>query len=160
MANRYSANNSNVKDLVRWYTDTTAELAKHKMAKVPWAYANYDDGTPITAEERIIYRQRADLKITFPNPFLASARNDRTFKSWWQTTGKAEYSVKESSPPSLVKITKPKKHIKSARPFFWQLPSKLYKFCVQPVFRKNVINLINDTYRYWGLKGVIKLFIR
>ena len=160
MANRYASNNSSVKDLVMWYTDTTAELAKHKMAQVPWAYANYDDGTPIMAEQRIIYRQRPDLKIAFPNPFQASGGNDKTFKSWWQKTGKAEYSIKESSPPSLVEITKPKKHIKSAKPFFWQLPSKLYKFCVQPIFRRNVKILISNTYRYWGLKGVIKLFLR
>lgn len=55
-------------ELIAWYR---ARLAAHELAGLPqgwWAYAHYDDGSPVAPSHRRAYRTRA-LQARFPNPF-------------------------------------------------------------------------------------------
>ena len=73
MLERYAGGRIEVFELMRWYH---ARLAEHAAAGLPegwWAYGRYADGTPIAREHRRLYRDRADLRERFPNPFQAGA---------------------------------------------------------------------------------------
>jgi hypothetical protein len=57
-------------ELIAWYR---ARLAAHHVTGLPpgwWAYATYDDGSPIAPAHRTAYRTRS-LHARFPDPFAA-----------------------------------------------------------------------------------------
>lgn len=85
MAAKNAARNREVSDLIKWYEKQTGEYGK-RLEKSTWAFASYDDGTPIGRAERILYRERIDLQRTFPNPFEASG-----FLAWCRSEGVREF---------------------------------------------------------------------
>lgn len=86
MATKNAGGNANVQHLVDWYEEQTRPLANDPLAKEPWAYGRYSDGSAIGKAERIVYRERLDLQVAFPNPFDAG-----TFLKWWETQGRVEF---------------------------------------------------------------------
>jgi len=86
MAAKNAGNNQAVHQLVNWYTKQTENLAHDPLAKEPWAYGTYADGTPISKAQRLVYRERTDLQAAFPDPFDAT-----TYLAWWNTQGKVEF---------------------------------------------------------------------
>lgn len=50
MAAKNAGNNQAVHQLVNWYARQTEGLAEEPLAKEPWAYGSYTDGTPITKQ--------------------------------------------------------------------------------------------------------------
>ena len=73
MTRRYAGDQIVVYELWRWYR---AEVAKATSPQVPeryWAFGHFADGTPISREHRLLYRQRADLRATFADPFASGA---------------------------------------------------------------------------------------
>jgi hypothetical protein len=87
MASKNAGANASVGELIEWYTNQTDKLATDPLAKVPWAYGTFSDGTPISKAQRVVYRERVDLQQAFPNPFDATG-----YKKWWNSQGKAEYA--------------------------------------------------------------------
>ena len=83
MAVKNSRANPNVIKIIEWYS---SELDKYKVQKRGWGYDSYSNGVKISREQRLIYRSRNDLQITFPDPFLSSS-----FLEWWESQGKIEY---------------------------------------------------------------------
>lgn len=103
MAAKNAGNNPTVHKLVNWYAKQTEELAKDPLAKEPWAYGVYSDGTPISKAQRVVYRERTDLQSAFPDPFDAT-----TYLVWWNTQGKAEFPElfnEETRDMALKKLT-------------------------------------------------------
>jgi hypothetical protein len=86
MASKNASNNAAVHQLVDWYASRTKNLASDPLAKEPWAFGTYSDGTPISKAQRLVYRERPDLQTAFPDPFDAS-----TYLSWWNTQGQVEF---------------------------------------------------------------------
>lgn len=86
MAAKNAGNNQAVHQLVNWYAKQTEALVDEPLAKEPWAYGFYTDGTPISKAQRLVYRERADLQSVFPDPFDAS-----TYLAWWNNQGKVEF---------------------------------------------------------------------
>ncbi|MBT9136727.1 MAG: hypothetical protein DDT34_01809 [Firmicutes bacterium] len=86
MAVKNAGNNPIVHQLVNWYAKQTESLAHDPLAKEPWAYGTYTDGTPISKAQRLVYRERTDLQVAFPDPFDAT-----TYLVWWNTAGKIEF---------------------------------------------------------------------
>jgi hypothetical protein len=86
MADKNAAGNTAVAELVQWYVDSTGELSKDPLAKVPWAYAAFSDGTAISPAQRIVYRDRPDLQEVYPDPFRAAG-----FLAWWNGHARLEY---------------------------------------------------------------------
>ena len=86
MAAKNAGNNPTVQDLINWYTKQIENLASDPLAKEPWAYGTYTDGTPISKPQRIVYRERVDLQNTFQDPFDAAG-----YLTWWNTKGKGEF---------------------------------------------------------------------
>ena len=165
MANIYSKGNDDVTQLVRWYKDSTDKLAEDSIAKVKWAYLNYDDGTPITAIERETYRIRGDLQTAFPNPFDTNTENGPTFKHWWELTGKREAGLETANstvtPQTQVTIDTKINAVptveKRAHPLV-RIPRGFYRFLARPAYRKAIFDLFSSTYRFWGIRGIAGLF--
>jgi len=86
MSLKNASGNAAVQKLVDWYAGETAVLAKDPLAKEPWAFGSYSDGTPISKAQRVVYRERVDLQAAFPDPFDASG-----YLAWWNAQGKREY---------------------------------------------------------------------
>lgn len=86
MADKNARGNPAVMELVQWYLDATRAVSRDPLARVPWAYATFSNGTPISAAQRAIYRDRPDLQRAFPDPFDA-----RGFPIWWKHQGQHEY---------------------------------------------------------------------
>ena len=86
MADKNAQGNESVAALVQWYLDATRDLAQDPLAKVPWAYGSFSDGTPITVAQRIVYRDRPDLQDNFDDPFDVSG-----YAQWWQRQAPREY---------------------------------------------------------------------
>lgn len=87
MADKNARGNTTVEALVKWYLDATRELAQDPLARVPWAYGTYSDGTQVQPAQRIIYRDRADLQDAFSDPFDV----DGGYVKWWKHQAVREY---------------------------------------------------------------------
>ena len=86
MAAKNAGNNSTVHQLVNWYAEQTENLSNDPLAKEPWAYGTYSNGTLITKAQRLVYRERTDLQAAFPDPFDLT-----TYLAWWNSQGKVEF---------------------------------------------------------------------
>lgn len=86
MAAKNAGNNPTVHQLVNWYAKQTENLAQDPLAKEPWAYGTYTDGTTISKAQRLVYRERTDLQAAFPDPF-----DSTTYLAWWNSQGKVEF---------------------------------------------------------------------
>lgn len=87
MATKNAGENSDVHQLIDWYEDQTKNLAQDPLAKVSWAFGKHSDGSVISKEQRLVYRERLDLQKAFPQPFDAS-----TYNQWWLSQGPNEYA--------------------------------------------------------------------
>lgn len=92
MAAKNAPGNASVQALVDWYADEARFDADEPVARVPWAFGGYDDGAPIPAAHRRIYRARPDLQAAFSDPFHAGAGS---LKAWMETQGPLEYAELE-----------------------------------------------------------------
>jgi hypothetical protein len=86
MAAKNGNDNPVVNQLVNWYAKQIESLASDPLAKEPWAYGTYSDGTQITKAQRLVYRERTDLQRRYPDPFDAT-----TYLAWWNTQGSVEF---------------------------------------------------------------------
>lgn len=86
MAAKNAGNNPTVDQLVNWYAKQTENHAQDPLAKEPWAYGTYTDGTPVSKAQRLVYRERTDLQAAFPDPF-----DPTTYLVWWNSQGKVEF---------------------------------------------------------------------
>jgi hypothetical protein len=79
--------------LRQWYIDACEQAGQSKLGKIPAKYNFYEDGTRIEDAQRILYRERADLQRTFPDPFATSGydRPDLAggYRAWYQAHGTA-----------------------------------------------------------------------
>ncbi len=79
MLRRYAYGHTEVFELLRYYRQ---ELARHRAVGLPdgwWAFACYEDGTPIPAAARTLWRRRRDLHDHFSDPF---ASGPGSFQIW------------------------------------------------------------------------------
>ncbi|HEY6044794.1 MAG TPA: glycosyl transferase [Nitrosospira sp.] len=103
MALKNANGNSAVQELINWYSSRTIALAHDPLAKTPWAFSIFSDGSPITVAQRLVYRERLDLQRTFIDPFDASG-----YLAWWNKQGPHEYPQlfdTKTQTAELAKIT-------------------------------------------------------
>jgi hypothetical protein len=70
--------------LVRWYRSECERQGERSYCNSVWHYARYNDGTPITRQQRLLYRKDQQLQSRFPDPF-ATGRD--SFHHWLMTSG-------------------------------------------------------------------------
>ncbi|MFC0676868.1 hypothetical protein ACFFGH_03250 [Lysobacter korlensis] len=88
MATKNAPGNTSVDALVQWYADEARFDADEPVAKLPWAYGAYSDGSPIPSAHRRIYRARPDLQAAFPDPFVAGRGS---LREWMLLQGPLEH---------------------------------------------------------------------
>lgn len=86
MAAKHAGHNTAVSNLIDWYAEQVDRISNDPLAKIPWAYNIHSDGTIILKEQRVVYRERADLQQRFPDPFDAA-----TYLDWWNKQGPEEF---------------------------------------------------------------------
>jgi hypothetical protein len=79
-----------VQELISWYERETAIADGDPIARWPWGFGQFSDGTPIEDCHRWLYRDNLDLQIAFPDPFDVESR-EFTFLKWCNTQGKLRY---------------------------------------------------------------------
>jgi len=105
MAAKNGSGNNAINRLVSWYTDQIKPLANDPLTNKSWAFSTFESGDLITKYQRIVYRSRRDLQLTFPNPFDIDG-----FETWWHIRAKSEYPDlfrNESKDSALQKIVTP-----------------------------------------------------
>jgi hypothetical protein len=70
MTGRYAGENFEVHELVAWYKRAIAAEAVG-LPESPWHYGRFGDGSPIPRAARLLWRERADLRRAFADPFDA-----------------------------------------------------------------------------------------
>jgi hypothetical protein len=95
MAERNGAGNQTLERLISWYQASIASTDEDVLARMPWAYGRYDNGTPIEPGHRRVYGTRPSLQRAFSNPFThvgkVSVDGHRSFAAWVRARGAAEY---------------------------------------------------------------------
>jgi hypothetical protein len=91
MSVKYSQQNRQSVDKIwRIYKKEIAVLESYKYEDLPWTLATFDDGSPITTEMRLYYRQHEHLQYRFPNPFCTIGDN---YLAYWKTHSNCQIFV-------------------------------------------------------------------
>jgi len=69
MTERYAGDNFEVHELVAWYRREVGAATLPAAELHPWHYGRFGDGTAIPRGARLLWRNRADLRRAFPDPF-------------------------------------------------------------------------------------------
>lgn len=88
MMGKNAAGNPAVRELVEWYAASARFDDDEPVARIPWAFGRYSDGTPITVGHRRLYRLRPDLQRAFPDPFDATGGG---LRAWMSVQGPLEH---------------------------------------------------------------------
>lgn len=91
MLNKYGADNPVLFELRNWYLSECDRAGQQELGKWPGQYANFDDGTPISRAQRVLYREREDLRKAFPDPFCTMPEHN-CYRDWYAANA-AEPSV-------------------------------------------------------------------
>lgn len=84
MLERYSYGRTEVFELLRWYR---SRLEHHRAIGLPsgwWAYGTYEDRTPIPRSHRLTWRERADVRAEFRDPYESGPGS---FSDWCKSEG-------------------------------------------------------------------------
>jgi len=155
MLSIYSSNSPSAAEIFSWYVKQLEERSNDPLSATPWAYGTFDDGSPISKQQRLIYRDREDLKKAFPNPYSTLTNKHKpSFSTWWHTTGMFETNPEKSSTKNaLTTHEKPSStpDIKAKKP----LTKKIFLILTNNEYRNNITVIIRNTYVLWGIKGVL-----
>lgn len=85
---RTTGGQSAAAELVDWYRRETMPTAAEKTVPPYYAFDKFEDGAPISMEQRLVYRARADVQRAHPDPF---ASGNGGYLAWWRAHARAEY---------------------------------------------------------------------
>lgn len=86
MLNKYGAKSPVLNELREWYIAECERMGQSELGRLPARYGSFADGTPITKAQRVLYRQREDLKQAFPDPFAIEPQY-HCFRDWFAVNG-------------------------------------------------------------------------
>jgi hypothetical protein len=86
MLKQYGKQSPVLFELRNWYIDRCRANEQDRLGKLSCVYSCFDNGKPISKNQRILYRSRSDLQAAFPKPF-ATTEIDRSYYHWCQKTG-------------------------------------------------------------------------
>lgn len=92
----------NMDSAIQMWDEYFAELVKEGQlsgSDSGWSFACYDDGESIDKNIRRLYRNRADLKSAFPNPY---STNEPSLKSWYRAELKNDQEKSKEPPKRLI----------------------------------------------------------
>lgn len=106
MAMKNGGKNQALATLMNWYEDQTGGERLDPLKNIQWGYDCFSSGEKITSAQRLLYRERSDLQIAFPDPYDASG-----FLHWWKTTGKLELPDLHSESTREAAMSRLREHV-------------------------------------------------
>ena len=79
----FDPGNGATAEIERLYEEAIAAHGQAEFEQIPCAYDLFEDGTPIAAEARKLYRRHADLQQAFADPY-ATPRDELCYLRWLQ----------------------------------------------------------------------------
>jgi glycosyltransferase involved in cell wall biosynthesis len=92
MLKKYGSSMPALFEFRRWYIEESDRMGQAEFAPIPWAYGVYDNGDAITRQQRVLYREREDLRNAFPNPFDTSDPAV-SYWHWYRANAQAERRI-------------------------------------------------------------------
>ena len=86
MLREYGARMPALWKLRQWYLEECARMGQAEYAAIAWSYGYFDNGRPVTAGHRLLYRGRVDLQRAFPDPF-STTRLSSSYYHWFEAEG-------------------------------------------------------------------------
>jgi len=90
MAEKHATENKALQSLISWYKKEITPAKNDPINSYPWAFGQYDDGTPIEFVHRWFYRESPDLHDEFPDPFNTKS-DSMTYLEWIRSEGVTSY---------------------------------------------------------------------
>lgn len=84
MLEKYSFDRTEVFELLRWYRERLSVHAARGLPPGWWAYGAFNNGEPIKRAQRLIWRNRGDLRARFADPFETGPGK---FLEWCESEG-------------------------------------------------------------------------
>lgn len=82
MLERYGQDSPVLYELRAWYIAECERHGQSTLGKLPGKYDFYDNGERIERGQRLLYRQRLDLRQAFPNPY--QVKGSDCYKAWYE----------------------------------------------------------------------------
>lgn len=82
MLSKYGSHMPAAFTLRDWYIKTCEENDPERFATVPWTFSFFENGRPISADHRKLFRERYDLQAQFPDPF-ATTDPSHSYYDWY-----------------------------------------------------------------------------
>lgn len=103
MRDKYGKDMPAALELSHWYTDSCDKYAQENLETIKWAYGFYDNGEPVQAHHRPLYRTRMDLKESFPHPLSTQkqGKHEISYFGWLEQEGLTNYA------PPIGKTVRP-----------------------------------------------------
>ena len=140
-AQHYAVDSPVVFEMIDWYEQAIKLAATDPLSQHRWAFLEFNNGEPITKQQRRVYRSREDLQNAFPMPFESTG-----FFQWWNVTGTDEYAESKQNemlPPPIVV---------GARKNGW---SALKNILAEPKLMNAYLNQMRTIKKQKGLKGLM-----
>jgi len=87
MTQKYAKENTEVYELWACYRRWVEQFKAINLPNGWWQYGQFDNGQKIPKAARVMYRNRADLKKEFPNPYRCSGEHN--YCNWFKIHGAA-----------------------------------------------------------------------
>jgi hypothetical protein len=96
MLEKYGSQMPALFELRQWYLAECDRMGQPTFGPMEWAYGTFDNGEPISPEQRKVYRERPDVRHAFPNPFATSDLK-HSYYHWYQSNGPERSGVSEAA---------------------------------------------------------------
>jgi hypothetical protein len=85
MTERYAGDNVEVYEVWAWYKRMVKRFDEPNIPKGWWLYGQFENGEKIPRRARLLYRDRADLRTAFPDPFRTAGSS--SYYDWLVAEG-------------------------------------------------------------------------
>ncbi len=82
MLERYGKDSPVLHPLRDWYIAECERHGQSTLGTLPAIYDSFDNGERIERGQRLLYRQRLDLRRAFPNPY--QVQGSHCYKAWYE----------------------------------------------------------------------------
>ena len=89
MLTKYGETSPVLFELREWYLAECEHMGQSQLGRWPAKYSTFDDGSPISKAQRVLYREREDLRQAFPDPF-STAEVNHCYRDWFATEAPAQ----------------------------------------------------------------------
>jgi len=103
MLKKYGGRMPALFELRRWYLAESERLAAQAWDDERWRPGQFGNGEPISQEHRVLYRERQDLQLAFPDPYATDDVN-ASFYHWFEANHREAVGNGADDPSALLSV--------------------------------------------------------